>query len=372
MARLTRLLMLFGILSLFLFSTAASSYGFKSGESASLVIGQSKYTTDTCTTTTKRGLCTPYGVTFGSSGGLWVADYANSRVLKYNAPLSKGEAASLVLGQSSFTTGGCTTSQTGLCGPQSVVDENTNIWVADTNNNRVLEFKAPISTGEAASIVIGQSSFTTHAYATTRTSLFHPYSIAFDPSGNLWVADTDNNRVLEFKTPFSNGEAASLVIGQSSFTADTCAAKRSGLCFPSGIAFGTSGGLWVADDGNSRVLKFDAPLSTGEAASLVLGQSTFTGTACATTKSGMCDPVGIVDENTNIWVADTSNNRVLEYEAPIVTGEAASIVIGQSNFTTKNCATTRSGLCAPNGIAFDSSGNLWVADTNNNRVLNFS
>ena len=65
-------------------------------------------------------------------------------------------------------------------------------------------------------------------------------------------------------------------------------------------------------------------------------------------------------------------HRVLEYAAPLSTHEAASIVIGQNNFMNSSTVTTSTGMDGPSGIAFDSSGNLWVSDQLNNRVLEYS
>src|SRR5438445_8488363 len=72
-----------------------------------------------------------------------------------------------------------------------------------------------------------------------------------------------------------------------------------------------------------------------------------------------------------ILVAETNNNRVLKYAAPITTGEAATVVVGQGSFTTKTAGTTATTLQFPTGISFDSVGNLWVADEFNNRVLKY-
>src|ERR1035438_3595743 len=100
--------------------------------------------------------------------------------------------------------------------------------------------------GEAATLVIGQSSFTTNTAASNATGLYDPFGVAFDSHGNLWVTDAFNNRVLEYTAPLSTGEAATLVIGQSSFTTNTAATTSTGLQIPYGIAF-DSGNLWVAD-----------------------------------------------------------------------------------------------------------------------------
>ena len=276
----------------------------------------------------------PYALAFDSGHNLWVADAGGNRVLEYKAPLSTHEAASLVIGQSSFTTLAPATSSTGLSTPNGLAfDSGGNLWVVDSSNNRVLEYKAPLSTGEAASLVIGQTSFTTNDYTVTNsTSLNSPNGLAFDSGGNLWVADLLNGRVLEYTTPFSTHEAASLVIGEPSFTAANDEVSKTGLNAPNSLAFDSSGNLWVVD--GHRVLEYTTPFATHEAANLVIGQNTFTNSSTVTTSTGLNTPNGLAfDSSGNLWVGDKLNNRVLKYTTPFSTFEAASLVIGQSNFT---------------------------------------
>ena len=78
-------------------------------------------------------------------------------------------------------------------------------------------------------------------------------------------------------------------------------------------------------------------------------------------------PLGITFSGGNLWVADSGNNRVLEFTAPFTNGEAASKVIGQSSFTSYTISSSASGLDVPRAVAFDSAGDLWVTDTANNR-----
>ena len=195
--------------SVLLLGFVPHAFGFSNGQAASLVIGESNFTSFN-PDKTSTGVNSPYGLAFDSSGNLWVVDESNNRVLEYKAPFSTYEAANLVIGQSSFTTNAFGTTSTGLTAPESLAfDSSGNLWVTDTSNNRILEFKAPLSTGEAASLVIGQSNFTGSATAATATGLDGPYGLAFDSSGNLWVADLLNERVLEYAAPFSTHEAAS-------------------------------------------------------------------------------------------------------------------------------------------------------------------
>jgi sugar lactone lactonase YvrE len=325
---------------------------------------------------TSTGLVGPFALAFDSGHNLWVADAYGNRVLEYKAPFTSGEAASIVIGQSGFNTLSPATTSTGLNTPNGLAfDSSGDLWVVDSSNDRVLEYKAPLSTHEAASLAIGQPGFTTDEHTVTNsTSLDSPYGLAFDPSGNLWVADLLNGRVLEYTAPFSTHEAASLVIGEPSFTAANDEVSKTGLNAPNSLAFDSSGNLWVVD--GHRVLEYAAPLATHEAASLVIGQNTFTNSSTATDSTGLNIPNGLAfDSSGNLWVADKVNNRVLEYKSPLSTFEAASLVVGQPNFTssatTPVTEPTATSLDEPTGLAFDSSGNLWVADWSDGRVLEY-
>jgi len=278
----------------------------------------------------------------------------------------------IVIGQPDLTTltVGQAPSPTSIGNPTDVAfDSKGNLWVVDTSNNRVLEYAPPFSTGEAATLVIGQTSLTGSGDTSSAGSFFGPTGLAFDPSGNLWVTDSGNNRVLEFKSPFSNGEPASLVIGQPTFGGYIGQTTQGGMNTPSYIAFDPYGDLWVTDQGNNRVLEFSPPFSTGENAFRVLGQENFTSSTPGSNgpfgATGLFEPVGIAsDSKGDMWVVDSANHRVLEYAVGVLgsgteapeNGLPASMVIGKSNLTGSS-----TGLNAYD-IAFDSGGDLWVSD----------
>jgi secreted PhoX family phosphatase len=204
------------LIVLLLLGSVSSASAFSSGQAATLVIGQSLLTARD-DGVGAAGLGSPAGVAFDSHGDLWVADFSNGRVLEYTPPFTTDEAASLVIGQSSFTTSTATTSATGMYGPVGIAfDSHGDLWVADSGNNRVLEYAAPLTSGEAASLVIGQSSFTAENEATNATGLGYPVGVAFDSSGDLWVADNGNNRVLEYAGPSTSSVSSSTVSSQSS------------------------------------------------------------------------------------------------------------------------------------------------------------
>jgi len=351
----------------------AQAYAFTTGQSASLVIGQPDFTSSSIHNT-ETGLAYPYAASFDSAGNLWVVDLGYNRVLMFKPPFKDGMAASLVIGQEDFTHSYVATTQTGLNYPWGLAfDASGNLWVADHNNNRTLMFKPPFATGMAASLVIGQPDFISGSGHTTQAGLNGTAALGFDALGDLWVADNGNNRVVMFKPPFATGMAASLVVGQVDFTHGSFGTSQSQFYRPMGLAFDASGDLWVVDEVNSRVLMFKPPFSNGMAAGLVIGQSNFVSGSYATTQTGLFFPLGVAfDPSGNLWIADDANQRVLRYTSPFLTGMGASLVIGQTDFTHRYSGTTQTALWQPYGLTFDGLGNLWVVDNQNSRVLMFA
>jgi len=328
-------------------------------------------------------------VTSTQTKGLAVSDSLNSRVLIYNTPFSTNESATIVLGQSSLTQGNSSHgAANAFYGPEGLAkDSSGNLYVADSENCRVLQFKPPFTNGMNASVAIGQPDLTSSGCS---GGLGSPSSMTLDSKGNLWVTSASNSEVVEFVPPFSNGMAATLVIGQAGLVGAGPAACNQGgtptastLCGPESASFDPNGNLWVSDGGNSRVLKYASPFSTGMAATLELGQPAATAFTSGKANNGGISATSVAypwsltfDAGGNLWLADAQNNRVLEYVPPFTNGEAAALVIGQSNFThgdtNRGGSPTANTLSDPYALNFDADGNLSVADTNNNRVLIFA
>jgi len=263
------------------------------------------------------------------------------------------------------------------------------MWVSDTGDARVVEFTTPFSTGENASLVLGQPTLGTAGDTTqpaSQSTFNTPVGLTFDSSGNLWVADPGFYRVVEFKAPLSDGESASVVLGQDNFTAKNfpnepncppaCNTPTAAtLADPDDVAFDHSGNLWVADRDDYRVSEFTPPFTNGQAASTEVGGScSIFGEVLEANCMSVIDYIGF-DQSGMLWVSDTGNGRVLGFPAPQTAGENATVVLGQPDFKTTygfSWNATQSLLISPEGFAFDSSGNLWVSDSGVNRVLEFS
>ena len=368
---------------------------------ADLVFGQFVFSHNDPNLIDARGLAAPYSVAIDASvapSRLYVTDTNNSRVLGYKdvTTFINGSPADLVIGQPDFISGTSGLNAHSLADPVGVaVDASGNLYVAD-GTNRVLEYDTPFTgcgslpcVGGPANLVFGQggsfTSGTVNKGGLSANSLSSPGGVAVDAGGNLYVADTNNNRVLEYNTPLSTDTTADVVFGQGgSFTSGTInngGLSASSLNAPTGVAVDASGNLYIADDNNNRVLEYDTPLTTDTTADLVFGQGgSFTlGTANNGGRSAnsLNGPIGIaLDVDDNLYVADLSNNRVLEYNTPLTTDTTADVVFGQGgSFTSPFCnngmVTSANGLCIPEGVAVDASGNLYIADESNNRVLEY-
>ncbi len=279
-----------------------------------------------------------------------------------------------------------------------------------------------------ADIVIGQRDFTEiNPNEIVADKAFNPGGIVVDNaasgSGKAFVWDGNNNRILGFdlatcyaKQGQGSRCAAQIVIGQpsssdhgacnldsSAQTTTRVPASSATLCGVNDTAFtleeqrsmtymavDSAHNLYVADLVNNRVLRYIDPFTSDSIADEVWGQADFTGNLAnrggsisASTLSFNFDYWGsggterhggvAFDPLGNLWIADTANSRVLRF--PKTSGQiakTADIVLGQANFTTANTGSGLNQLKRPASITFDTSGNLYVADSGNNRVLVFS
>src|SRR5206468_9543438 len=137
---------------------------------------------------------------------------------------------------------------------------------------------------------------------------------------------------------------------------------------PKGVAVDSGGDLYVADTANIRVLEYDALITDGKPTARVFGQTSLTIGICFSTPAAnlLCGPSGMaLDSTGKLYIADSTNNRVLEYDSPL-TSQSANIVFGQGDdLTTNNCnksAVPAEGrLCAPTAVVIDAAGNVYIA-----------
>jgi sugar lactone lactonase YvrE len=366
---------------------------YTNGQNAYGLWGQEDFTTLADPIVVDNGtFTTPTDFTVDSATGkLYVADSANNRVLRFASGQEyfAGAGAEVVFGQDDFSENGDGTSSSALSNPTAVtVDSRGILWVADTGNNRVVGFQgaATDDNGASADYVLGQLDFTFSTASTTQSGLNNPTGVAVDTSGNLYVVDQGNSRILKFSSPNTApnniAKNATGLLGQSNFLNATPGISAQKLDHPTSAKIDSSGNLWVSDTGNNRVVFFPSITSqpVNGSATKVVGQPNLTSNTPAVTQIGLTGPTGIAfDVLGRLYISDSAANRVLAYgiasDLPS-NGANAQFVLGQPNFTssapTPVNAPNQNGLSTPRGIEFlDSSLQLWVTDSVNNRAISY-
>ena len=240
------------------------------------------------------------------------------------------------------------------------------LFVSDTTNNRILRFSKDDTTLSEA--VFGDADSYT---------MDEPMGLHVDPFGRLWVADMKNHRVLRFDHASSKPTRAppDAILGKANYLEYSKTSQDAMNC-PTDVWFDSTGTLWVADSENNRILRFDnaAQKENFADADAVLGQPDFSSLNRDVSQSRMYTPRSIVVHQGHLFVADFNNNRVLCYKNAASKRflDTADLVLGQPDFVTKEKHLSATGMDLPSGLAIDAQGRLYVAEQNNNRVLIFN
>ena len=337
-------------------------------------------------------------VFLASTNELFVTDASNNRMIVL--PVGSGDAigaATRVLGQANttenspnyiegreffFTNGGFGEAGMAIDTSGSV----PHLYVSDPFNNRVLGFydARKVAANVRADLVIGQPDFNTalcnypsgDPTLPTQTSLCAPAGLVVDSSGNLYVADSLNGRVMRFPSPFASGsspaalEKADMVIGQAGFQAQVRQASVNTMVAPYGIAITGKNGLLVSDSALDRVLYY--PFTTGgtfnpqsDSGSVtptkVFGQSDFNSKLTGTGASNFNEPLGIATDGFGqLYVADAGNNRISVFSDPSTTSSGARAILTIPN------------LSSPEGVFVSPVTNeIWIANTGAATALRF-
>jgi Bacterial Ig-like domain (group 3)/NHL repeat len=310
-------------------------------------------------------LASPSAVAYDAAGDIFLADAANHVVRE----IAKSGTISTIAGTGIEGYGGdngpATSAQ--LDTPTGVaVDGNGNIYIADSHNHRIRKVAAGTITTVAG---IGTPGFSGDGGAAIAAQLFNPTGVAVDSNGNLYIADT-NNQVVRKVTGTTIGTLAGT--GEETFAGDGATATSAVLDSPTGVAVDSVGNVYIADRHNHRI-RMVSP--AGTITTLAGGGSsgfsgTFAGDGTAAAAAALAKPSGVsVDASGNVYIADTGNQRIREVAGGTTGGTIATVLgSGQQGFGGDSAAPSSANLNMPHSVAVDTAGNLAVADKLNQLV----
>ncbi len=305
----------------------------------------------------------PEGVGLDSSGNLWVVNQNAHRVFKRtSAGVGSHFAGSLVFGPGFGGDGAAATSARMNQPRDAAADSSGNVYIADSGNNRIrrVDTSGNISTFAGT----GAASSTGDGGAASSASLNGPEKLTVDSSDNIYIGETGGNRVRKID---ASGIISTIVGLGPTAVGDGAAAASASLNGPSGAAADAAGNIYIADAANNRIRKIDA--STGNISTIAgTGTAGNTGDGAAATSATLSNPRGVaLDSDGNVYIADTGNNRIRK--VTVSSGNIAALAgTGTAGFTGDGGAATSATLRGPRGVAVDSSGDVYIADSQNERI----
>jgi sugar lactone lactonase YvrE len=300
----------------------------------------------------------PSSVIADGAGGFYFASYLQHRIYRVDS----GGTLSVIAGSGAqgFGGDGGPATSAHLSYPVGVaVDGAGNLFIADLQNNRIRKV-SPV--GIITTVAGTTFGFSGDGGAATSAQLVHPEGVAVDGAGNLFIADTFNQCIRKVG---SDGIITTVAgTGVSGFSGDGGAATSAQLVNPWGVAVDGAGNLFIADSGNNRIRKVTAAGIITTVAGTTLG---FSGDGGAATSAQLVNPWGVaVDGAGNLFIADTSNNRIRKVTVDgIITTVAGT---GTRGFSGDGGPATSAQLSVPEGVAVDGAGNLFIAEFNNQRI----
>ena len=290
------------------------------------------------------------GLTVGPAGTLYVADSGNRRIRSITAAGQVNSVAGP--GHEGYSDGLAASAR--FARPTGVaLNPQGDIYIADTDNHRIRR----IGADGKVSTVAGNGRWDDTDGVAGAAGFASPAALAFDSMGNLYIADSGNHRIRKLA---AGGQVSTVAGGEEDGYVDG-PAGRARFSHPTGLAFDSSGQLWVSDTGNNciRIIGRDGNVRT-IAGAPESGDRDGKGAAAR-----FASPTGITADGANgVYVVDTDNHRIRRVSA----GGEVTTVAGSGSEGDADGAAARAQFAKPLAIAADGDGTLIVADAGNHRL----
>jgi hypothetical protein len=302
----------------------------------------------------------PADVAVDAGGDVFLADSANNRIRKLTPA---GTISTLAgNGTAGFSGDGGPATSAALNSPFGVaVDAGGDVFLADYRNQRLRKVTPAGTISTFAGN--GTQGFSGDGGPATGAQLNGPFGVAVDAGGDVFLAESGNQRIRKVTPAGTISTIAGN--GTQGFSGDGGPATRAQLFNPEGIAVDASGDIFIADSGNNRLRK----VTPAGAISTFAGTGTqgFSGDGGPATSAALNNPFGVaVDAGGDVFLGDSGNNRIRE----VTPAGTISTLAGNGTFgfSGDGGPATSAALAGPIGVAVDASGNVFIADTSNNRI----
>ncbi len=302
----------------------------------------------------------PSGVGLDGVGNIYIADQLNHRLRK------------VIVATGIITTvAGTTAGLSGDNGParaaqlenpvDAAVDSAGNIYIADFNNHRIRKIFA--ATGTTTTVAGTTLGFSGDNGPATTAQLNNPSGVAVDGVGNIFITDYDNHRIRKVITP--TGVITTVAGTTAGFSGDNGPARLAQLNRPVRVVLDGVGNLYIADQNNHRIRK--VIVATGVITTIAGTTQGFSGDNGLATAAQLSFPSGLAFDSTgDLYIVDTGNSRIRKV---VMTSGVITTVAGTTaGFSGDNGPAIQAQLSLPADVVFDGVGNLYIADQNNNRI----
>ncbi|HUA83172.1 MAG TPA: Ig-like domain-containing protein [Bryobacteraceae bacterium] len=289
----------------------------------------------------------PVFVTAAPNDDILLADLGNYRVRRIRSNIINTVAGTAIADNIPATSAF-------LNSPEGILPNGKGgLFIADTGDSRIRE----VSSGTI------QAFYGTGVRGSNPGQMYFPEGMAQDPQGNLYFTDTGNNRVLRLLFGATTPSVFAGT-GTAGFAGDGGYAPNAELNGPTGVAADANGNIYIAEAGNLRIRVVNSNQQISTYAGT--GGAGFSGDG-GPAKNAKIAPNDVVVYNGSLYVADTGNNRVrkIDLSSGVITTVAG---VGTPGYSGDGATATTAQLDTPLSIALDAAGNLYIADWNNSVI----